>query len=51
MGFFEGFTTGFASSIDEQLKRDMLRTQDRIDGMGQYRVTRRRAEIEKKEHE
>ena len=51
MGFFEGFTTGFASSIDEQLKRDMLRTQDRIDGMGQYRVTRRRAEIEKKEQE
>jgi hypothetical protein len=49
MSFFAGFTTGLAKSIDEQLQKDMKRTQDRIDGMGQYRVTRRRAEMEKKE--
>ena len=51
MSFFAGFTTGLASSIDDALKKDMKRTQDRIDGMGQYRVTRRRAELEKKEKE
>lgn len=49
MSFFTGFATGLASSIDDALKRDMKRTQDRIDGMGQYRVTRRRAEIERKQ--
>jgi len=51
MSFFAGFTTGLAKSIDDQLQKDMKRTQDRIDGMGQYRVTRRRAELERKEKE
>ena len=44
MSFATGFVTGLAKSVDEQLKNDMLRTQKRMDGMEQYRVTRRRAE-------
>ena len=44
MGFATGFITGLAKSVDEQLKSDMQRTQKRMDGMEQYRVTRRRAE-------
>ncbi len=49
MSFFLGMVSGAASAVDKQLQNDMKRTQDRIDGMGQYRVTRRRAEQEKKE--
>lgn len=49
MSFATGFITGLAKSVDEQLKKDMERTQDRIQGMAQYRVTRRRADIEKKD--
>ena len=41
--------SGAASAVDKQLQNDMKRTQDRIDGMGQYRVTRRRAALEQKE--
>ena len=44
MSFATGFATGLAKSVDSQLKNDMLRTQKRMDGMEQYRVTRRRAE-------
>ena len=44
MGFASGFITGLAKTVDDQLKNDMLRTQKRMDGMEQYRVTRRRAE-------
>ena len=44
MGFATGFITGLAKSVDEQLKSDIQRTQKRMDGMEQYRVTRRRAE-------
>tara|TARA_R110002124_G_scaffold206674_3_gene373310 strand:- start:2662 stop:3924 length:1263 start_codon:yes stop_codon:yes gene_type:complete len=44
MSFATGFVTGLAKSVDDQLKNDMLRTQKRMDGMEQYRVTRRRAE-------
>ena len=51
MGFATGFITGLAKSVDEQLKTDMKRTQDRLDGMAQYRVTRRRAELERKDKE
>ena len=49
MSFATGFITGLAKSVDEQLKKDMERTQDRIQGMAQYRVTRRRADIERKD--
>jgi len=51
MGFFTGFATGFAKSVDDQLKKDMERTDKRLDGMEQYRVTRRRAELERKAKE
>ena len=51
MGFLSGFVTGAATSIDNQLKKDMERTQDRMDGMEQYRVTRRRAKLEEQESE
>ena len=51
MSFFEGLITGAATSIDTQLKKDMERTQERAEGMAQYRVTRRRAEIERQEKE
>jgi len=51
MSFATGFLTGLAKSVDEQLKTDMKRTQDRIDGMAQYRVTRRRAELERQDKE
>ena len=51
MGFATGFITGLAKSVDEQLKTDMKRTQDRLDGMAQYRVTRRRAQLERKDKE
>ena len=51
MSFFTGFVTGLAKSVDEQLKKDMERTQDRIQGMAQYRVTRRRADIERVDKE
>ena len=47
MSFATGFITGLAKSVDEQLKNDMLRTQKRMDGMEQYRITRRRAEEER----
>ena len=49
MSFATGFITGLAKSVDEQLKKDMERTQDRIQSMAQYRVTRRRADIERKD--
>jgi len=51
MGFASGFLTGLAKSVDDQLKNDMLRTQKRMDGMEQYRVTRRRADKERKTKE
>jgi len=47
MSFFSGLVTGLAKSVDDQLKSDMLRTQKRMDGMEQYRVTRRRTELER----
>lgn len=51
MSFFEGLITGAATSIDAQLKKDMERTQERAEGMAQYRVTRRRAEMERQNKE
>ena len=51
MSFATGFVTGLAKSVDDQLKNDMLRTQKRVDGMEQYRVTRKRADIERKQKE
>ncbi|ADW08408.1 hypothetical protein N386_gp23 [Puniceispirillum phage HMO-2011] len=51
MSFFEGIITGAATSIDAQLKKDMERTQERAEGMAQYRVTRRRTEIERQNKE
>ena len=51
MSFASGFITGLAKSVDDQLKKDMERTQDRIQGMAQYRVTRRRADIERVDKE
>jgi len=47
MSFATGFVTGLAKSVDDQLKNDMLRTQKRMDGMEQYRITRRRTEEER----
>tara|TARA_R100000773_G_scaffold44093_1_gene44034 strand:- start:128 stop:1624 length:1497 start_codon:yes stop_codon:yes gene_type:complete len=49
MSFFLGLVEGAAKSVDRQLQSDMQRTQERIDGMAQYRITRRRAELERKE--
>ena len=51
MGFLSGLVTGAAQSIDAQLKKDIERSQERAEGMAQYRVTRRRAEIERQEKE
>ena len=51
MSFASGFVTGLAKSVDDQLKNDMLRTQKRMDGMEQYRVTRGRADRERKQKE
>jgi len=51
MGFLTGLLTGAATSIDKQLKADMKRTEERMDGMEQYRVTRRRAKLEDQEKE
>ena len=51
MGFLTGLITGAATSIDNQLKADMKRTEERMDGMEQYRVTRRRAKLEEQEKE
>jgi lipoate-protein ligase B len=51
MSFASGFATGLAKSVDDQLKKDMLRTQTRMDGMEQYRVTRKRADNERKAKE
>jgi len=51
MGFLTGLVTGAAQSIDKQLQKDMQRTQERMDGMEQYRVTRRRAKLEEQEKE
>ena len=51
MSFLTGLVTGLAKSVDDNLKKDMQRTQDRIDGMAQYRITRRRAELERKDKE
>tara|TARA_R100000353_G_scaffold47562_2_gene37854 strand:+ start:1700 stop:3181 length:1482 start_codon:yes stop_codon:yes gene_type:complete len=51
MSFLEGLITGAATSIDDQLKKDMQRSQERAEGMAQYRITRRRAEIERQEKE
>ena len=48
MGFFEGFITEAAKSVDTSLKDSMKRTEDRVEGMAQYRVTRRRAAQEDK---
>lgn len=51
MSFLTGLITGAATSIDDQLKKDMERSQQRAEGMAQYRITRRRAEIERQEKE
>ena len=51
MSFATGFVTGLAKSVDDQLKNDMLRTQKRMDGMEQYRITRGRADIEREQKE
>tara|TARA_X000001388_G_scaffold933_3_gene1172 strand:+ start:2259 stop:3848 length:1590 start_codon:yes stop_codon:yes gene_type:complete len=51
MSFLRGLITGAATSIDDQLKKDMERSQERAEGMAQYRITRRRAEIERQEKE
>jgi len=51
MSFFSGLVTGLAKSVDDQLKSDILRTQKRMDGMEQYRVTRRRTELEREERD
>lgn len=51
MGFLSGLVTGASVSIDKQLQKDMQRTQERMDGMAQYRVTRRRAEQERYQKE
>jgi len=51
MSFATGFVTGLAKSVDESLKKSMERTQERIDGMAQYRVTRRRAALERQDKE
>lgn len=51
MGFLSGLVTGAATSIDNQLKADMKRTEERAEGMAQYRVTRRRAALEEQEKE
>jgi hypothetical protein len=51
MGFASGFVTGLAKTVDDQLKNDMLRTQKRMDGMEQYRITRGRADIEREQKE
>ena len=48
----DGILTGLnCIRVDDNLKKDMQRTQDRIDGMAQYRITRRRAELERKDKE
>ena len=49
MTFFLGLVEGAAKAVDTQLRKDMDRTQERIDGMAQYRITRRRADLERKE--
>ena len=51
MSFLTGLVTGLAKSVDDNLKKDMQRTQDRIDGMAQYRITRRRAKLEQQDRE
>lgn len=51
MSFIAGFATGLAKSVDENLKKSMERTQERIDGMAQYRVTRRRTALERQDKE
>jgi len=51
MSFLTGLITGAATSIDDQLKKDMERSQERAEGMAQYRITRRRAELERQEKE
>lgn len=51
MGFLSGLVAGAATSIDAQLKKDIERSQERAEGMAQYRITRRRAEIERQEKE
>ena len=51
MGFLTGLIEGAATSVDEQLKKDIERSQKRADGMAQYEVTRRRAEVERQEKE
>lgn len=51
MGFLSGLVTGAATSIDNQLKADMKRTEERAEGMAQYRITRRRAALEAQEKE
>jgi len=51
MGFLSGLVTGAAQSIDAQLKKDIERSQERAEGMAQYRITRRRAEVERQEKE
>ena len=51
MGFLSGLVTGAATSIDNKLKADMKRSEERAEGMAQYRVTRRRAALEAQEKE
>ena len=51
MGFLSGFIKGAAESVDAQLKNDIKRNQERVEGMAQYRITRRRAAIEEQEKE
>lgn len=51
MGFLSGFIKGAAESVDTQLKDDIKRSQERAEGMAQYRITRRRAALEAQEKE
>ena len=47
MSFFRGFIKEAATNVTDMLKEDMKRTDERAEGMAQYRVTRRRAEQER----
>ena len=47
MGFFTGFATGFAQSVDRQLKESIERTRDNIDMVSKWRL--KKAEEREKE--
>ena len=47
MSFFRGFIKEAATNETDMLKEDMKRTDERAEGMAQYRVSRRRAEQER----